>query len=346
MKSKSLSNLELSAFCSQIYMLLNSGMTISYGIDLMLLDNSDESSKEILQTIAKSLDGGNNFSVSLNDCNVFPQYMVDMVKVGEESGNLDIVCESLAVYYQRQYEINIKIKDSVKYPLIMVLMMTIVMFVIIVKVLPIFEQVYLQLGNAIQGENIFKVSRILANNSMFLIFVLIILVVFFLYFNYSNNGKKTAVRIIKRFSYFNKLYEKNVNARLFFALSLMTSSGIKFDESLELAKNLMGDDEIKNKINQSIVLIKEQKTIDKALSDSNLLNKVYAKMLFIGFKTGNSVQVMDKIAAINAQEFYENIDNKISSIEPILVGIFSITVGLILLSVIVPLIGLMSSIGL
>ncbi|MGB4985064.1 MAG: type II secretion system F family protein, partial [Erysipelotrichaceae bacterium] len=95
MKKKKLSNLELSSFCSQINMLLNCGMTIENGIDLMMVDNYDEDSLAILRIISHSLEKGETFSSGMIACDIFPQYMVDMIQVGEVSGNLDVVCESL-----------------------------------------------------------------------------------------------------------------------------------------------------------------------------------------------------------------------------------------------------------
>ena len=115
---------------------------------------------------------------------VFPDYLIHMVTIGEESGTLDTVMESLAEYYEREEAIQSSIKSAVSYPLIMVFMMLVVVLVLITKVLPIFEQVFAQLGTNMSGfsQSLLNMGNALNKYSFVMIILIAIIVCLFVFF--------------------------------------------------------------------------------------------------------------------------------------------------------------------
>lgn len=148
---RKLSNDEIAAFCSQVGMLLNAGILPTECMNILMQDAEDEETKEILLTILSSCRSGNSFTESLSASGVFPDYVLNMIRMGEESGNLDDVCQSLANYYEHEEMIANSIKNAVSYPFIMIGMMVLVIIVLLAKVLPIFNQVFIQLGSEMTG---------------------------------------------------------------------------------------------------------------------------------------------------------------------------------------------------
>lgn len=151
MKDTLLTNSELANFTSQMALILQAGISPYEGIGIMVEDSDNDKTKQFLTSIEDSLNHGEQLYISLQNTNVFPAYALHMIQIGELSGRLDEVMHSLSIHYQRQYENNESIKSAVSYPLIMIGMMFVVVLVLITKVLPIFNQVFEQLGTSITG---------------------------------------------------------------------------------------------------------------------------------------------------------------------------------------------------
>ena len=158
-----LSSQELASFCSQISSVLKAGISPSEGIAIMLEDTSAEEERQILTAIQETLNTTGVFSLGLEDAKVFPEYMMNMVQLGEQAGRLDDVMEALALHYERESGLAAAIKSAVTYPCIMIGMMVLVVLVLITKVLPVFDQVFRQLGQNMSG---FSKSLLLLGNSL------------------------------------------------------------------------------------------------------------------------------------------------------------------------------------
>ena len=144
-------NPELSGFCSQMAMILHSGISPLEGITIMLEDSTSDREKDILQQILDTLQETADFSLSLKETSLFPSYLVHMVQIGEETGTLDEVMSALSEHYEREDSIAKSIRNAVTYPMIMIGMMLVVILVLLVKVMPIFNQVFVQLGTEMTG---------------------------------------------------------------------------------------------------------------------------------------------------------------------------------------------------
>ncbi|MEG1801199.1 MAG: type II secretion system F family protein, partial [Oscillospiraceae bacterium] len=117
------------------------------------------------------------------------------------------------------------------------------------------------------------------------------------------------------------------------------------DKSLDMVKEMVDNRQAQEKIEGCQELMKKGDSLETALVKSGLFSGLYARMVTIGFKTGNADEVMHNIAQNLSDEVDVEINRKISLIEPSLVAVFSVIVGMILLSVMLPLMGIMSSIG-
>ncbi|MFV0362077.1 MAG: type II secretion system F family protein [Suipraeoptans sp.] len=142
-----LSNMEVSAFCSQMSMILNAGISSIEGIDLLIEDSESSDEKALLNIIQESLGETGSIYESLLSTKAFPEYMLNMVNIGEQTGQMDSVFDALATHYEREASISQSIKNAVTYPMIMVTMMIVVILVLITQVMPIFNQVFKQLGS-------------------------------------------------------------------------------------------------------------------------------------------------------------------------------------------------------
>ncbi len=345
--AKKLNNYEIASFCRQMALLMKAGITPSDGIDILMEEQNDPAARKILSSISQVLTSGEKFHVALNMSGVFPDYVIHMVTIGEESGNIDVVMDSLADYYEREDSIQANIKNAVSYPLIMVFMMLIVILVLVIKVLPIFEQVFAQLGTNMSGfsQSLLNAGNILNKYSIVFVGILVLLALLFFYYSYTTGGKKAFGRLMDKFRPTKKLLEELESERFASGMVLTLSSGMDTYESLSLVKRLVETDAMKKKIETCSTLLLDGDSFPEALEKSKIFTSFYSQMVAVGFKSGSMDKAMKQIAERFEHETERKIFSLISVLEPTLVIIMSIIVGMILLSVILPLMGIMSTIG-
>ena len=145
MKAK-LTNQELFYFCEQFSILLHSGISCAEGIQLMLEDSHTQKGRDFFQSLQTDYEENGSFYISLHNTGLFPDSMISYVKIGEETGCLDEVLNSLSLHYQQEMEISENIKSAITYPLLMLVMMAAVILILLAKVLPVFRQVFQQMG--------------------------------------------------------------------------------------------------------------------------------------------------------------------------------------------------------
>jgi len=348
MKSKRmLSNRELSSFCGQVALILKAGITPSDGMGILLSDSKDTEGKEIISDILKVCVSGESFCNAIKSTNVFPQYVINMVALGEESGNLDVVMESLSTYYEREENIADSIRSAISYPFVMIGMMLLVIVVLLTKVLPIFNQVFIQLGSEMRGASrtLMNIGNNMQKYSIVIIGVLVVFIILFFLATKTKKGKQITSNFLTRFFMTRNFYENIASGRFASGMALTLSSGLDTYQSLDMVAELVENKKMASKITHCKDLIQNGSNFAEAIAGSSIFSNLYAKMISVGFKTGSVDIVMKKIATNYEKETDNKIRSIISILEPTLVIILSFIVGLILLSVILPLMGIMSSIG-
>lgn len=347
MHQKRLSNQEIASFCGQAAMLLQAGITPADGMHILLTDSKTNTAREILTTIRDVCRQGNSFAKALKKTNVFPDYVIHMIALGEESGHLDDVMQSLSDYYDREQTIAESVRNAVRYPFIMIAVMMLVIFVLLGKVMPIFNQVFIQLGSEMTGisATLLQLGNTLNRYSLVVVAVLVILVVLYLFATKTKVGRKISKKFFSVFPLTRGFYDKLAAGRFANGMALTISSGMDTFSSLDMVSEIVQHKGMQAKISECKKAIKAGANLSEALSGSGIFSNLYARMISIGFKTGSIDIVMQKIADNYDRETEKKIHSIISILEPTLVIFLSVIVGLVLLSVIFPLMGIMSSIG-
>lgn len=338
---------ETAAFCDQMAIIINGGITIPEGIYMLYSEMEDKYTKAVLKDINDKVKKNIQLYVALKETKVFPEYMVNMVRIGEITGKLEEVMAGLAKYYERESSIKTGIKNVISYPIILFAMMSMVLFVLTVKILPMFQEILDELNYSVSGtsENIMDFGMkagVVVAIVVTVIFVMIILV--FLW-NKTKSGKKIIHNVISRTPVLGKLMRKMGMGKFISSMSFMVSSGLDTEEALGLSQKVVEDKYINNKLNKSIELIKNGKSFDEALRDTGVVKGMEGRMISVAMKTG----VLDTVLQKMSIRYDEEIENSMSGISTIiettLTVLLSIIVGAILISVMLPLVSIISSIG-
>lgn len=345
--NQTLSNVEIASFCTQTAMILKAGITPSDGMEILLQDTKTSSGREIIEQIRDVCNQGESFYTAVLNTNVFPEYVLNMIRLGEESGNLEVTMQALADYYNRQENIAENVKNAVSYPMIMIFMMLLVIIVLITKVLPIFSQVFEQLGSSMNAfsTSLMKLGSRLSSSSIILIAFLVIVLIAYFFFTKFSAGKKAINKFLNNFGPTKRFYDAVACSRFASGIAMTMSSGMDTYDSLDMLSELVENPRMQAKIDICKKALEEGASFPDALSEAQIFSALYSRMISVGFTTGTVDTVMNQIADGYDMEVDKRLHSIISVLEPTLVIILSLIVGVILLSVILPLMGIMSSIG-
>ena len=249
---------------------------------------------------------------------------------------------SLADYYEKEDAIAGSIRDAVTYPFIMIAMMAAVIVVLVSRVMPIFEQVYIELGSEMTGfaASLLRLGNHLNRYSFIFVSILCILLLLYLFATRTQTGKRVTARFLNWFPLTRRFYESVASG-----MALTLSSGMDTYSSLDMVAALVGNEKMKQKILSCKEAINAGANFAEALTGAGIFNHLYSQMVSVGFRSGNVDVVLKKIADRYEETTNRRLQSIIAILEPTLVIILSVIVGLILLSVILPLMGIMTSIG-
>ncbi len=344
---KTLSNAEIASFCRQTSMIITAGITPVEGMEILKNDTLSTEGKELLEKISGFCRMGNPFSEAVASTEVFPDYVVRLISLGEESGDLDTVLMSLAEYYEREEDIADSIKSAVTYPLIMIAMMFLIIIVLVVKVLPIFKQVFVQLGTQMSplATSLMNLGSALSKYAIVIsiVFLAIVVTCIILYRVPAINVKVRA--FLAKFPFTRDFYSNVAAGRFASGMYLAYSSGMDTFHSLDMISQLVENEAMEKKIDFLRDEIKNRSTMPEAIAKAGIFTNLYSRMISVGFKSGSVDLVMKQIATHYEEATDKQLRRMVSIIEPTLVIILSLIVGIILLSVLLPLMGIMSSIG-
>ncbi|HAG70258.1 MAG TPA: type II secretion system F family protein [Lachnospiraceae bacterium] len=346
-KQKELNNKELALFFDQFAMTLDAGLNHTDGIQIMLEDAASSDGKRILEVMLETLHEGKPLSKAFESPGVFPKYTLDMIAIGERSGKTDDVAHSLSDYYAREENIAQGIKNAVTYPLLIIFMMFIVILVLIIRVLPVFNQVFVQLGSEMSGFSraLLNLGNAISRYSLVLMAILFLIIILYFLLSKTRSGRRMFNRFLQRFPVTKGFYNKIAAGRFASSMALTMNTNLGPDESLQMVEKIVDNREVEAKIAECREMIRGGLSFTDALVDSRIFNNLYSRMISVGGKAGAIDKALSKIAVNYAAEIDDRIGNIISILEPTLVIIFSIIVCMILLSVMMPLMSIMSSIG-
>lgn len=346
-KRKLLSSIEVSLYCEQIAIILNGGIPLYEGTCMMYEEMEEARLKTILSEIDEQVKQNVPLYDALKKTEAFPEYMIQMVRIGETTGKLEEVMRSLAEYYEREHNVKMSIKNVVTYPLVLFAMMGVILLVLVVKILPMFQSVFYELeGNvSSSSSNMMNTSIMIGEIIAGLIFACAILIILVVMIYHTKQGKQQ----IKKMTYYFPGFSRSANivakGQFMNALAIMITSGMESEEALHLVLPLVQHPQLKKKVEECTTLVKQQESLEDSLKETKLVTGMDGRMLGVGGKTGVLDLVMTKLSNKYDNEITDVLCGISNVIETILIITLSVLVGSVLVSVMLPLVSIISSIG-
>lgn len=341
---KPLPPLELSAFFASFAMLLHAGVPANECAGIIADDMKSGPIGQVARNIENIFSSGDVFvfSQAMQITGAFPAYAVEMMQLGEESGRTETSAEALGEYYRNQAELRQNIRSAVSGPLLLLVMMSAVLFFLIIFVLPVYDRVFTSLGIAgggLGGANIATRIAMVVVGALILLFLLGLMLYLF------PKGRTVLQGLAQVFRPTRKIAYVIAASRLTNGLEMLLSSGISGGEALAKAGALVNNKQITKKLPACIQAVEQGEDLGKALVSSGILVGFEARVLISASRAGQTEVAMGRLSQVYANQANAGIDKVISIIEPALVGLLSVAIGVILLSVMLPLVNIMGALN-
>jgi len=337
----------LSSLSHDLHLIMKAGITFGEGLHLMAESEGNPEIKELISQIDEYIEQGSSLSDAFEQTGRFPPYMIHMLRIGEMTGNLDRVFKSLSEYYIAQKGIADAIRKAVTFPTMLLLMMLAVVGVLVVQVLPIFNTVFFQLGATMSpiALTFMQIGQVLSDGRYIILAIFLVFLTIATALHFVQPWRNSFVNSVNKTFSGTKLGGRIGSARFASGMTMGLSSGMDLDASLEMAGVLCQDTATGRKVEKCRELISQGKGIAESVTEAELFDPIHCRMLAIGLKTGAAETVMQEIARQSEEIVQDDIQRAIGQIEPVFVVAMSLLVGFVLLSVMIPMMGIMSAIG-
>ncbi|MBP3387285.1 MAG: type II secretion system F family protein [Clostridia bacterium] len=348
MRTIDLGDLVLSDLFKQLGLLMQSGVMVGDALNIIAEDKTEEGYSKLLNDLSEKVHEGASLSDALKGSGEFSAHVIGLIKTGEQVGRLEETFASLSHYFENKDRRKKKLRDSLTYPCIILSLMVVVIVVLLTQVLPIFNDVYSSLGGKLTGLGgaLLIIGNALGAALPYIGIVFGIVLIISCIIVLVPSLKEKFGNLILRMFGDKGVYRKMNDAAFVQSLAVAVGSGIPFEEGVVLASELFSDNpKAKLRCEKCVSLIQEGASFDSALLESGIISKSSAYMLGIGIRAGKGDETILDISNRMADEAEDAINDLLAKIEPSLVISTSLITGVILLTVMLPLIDIMKTIG-
>ncbi|HEY4517663.1 MAG TPA: type II secretion system F family protein [Candidatus Paceibacterota bacterium] len=313
---------------------------------LLAAESEKLSMAKVLTAVADDLQGGSAISKALaRHPKIFSPFYVNMVHAGEEAGKLDQTLAYLADYLDRSYEVTSKARNALIYPAFVVATFIVVMILMLTLIIPKISAILLESGQAvpIYTKVVIGASNFFIDYGLFFAVGLVIGGVGLWRYALTPTGKTALSDMKLSVPYVGTLYKKLYLSRISDNLSTMLSSGIAMVQALEITANVVGNDVYERLLRESAETVKGGKSVSDALGNYPEVPGIMVQMIKIGEETGELGNILKTLAKFYQREVTNAVDTLVDLIEPVMIVLLGLGVGLLLMAVLVPIYNLASS---
>jgi len=346
-KKRKFNAMELSLLCHQMEQFVKSGVSPLEGIPVISEEINDNQIKETMDSVSKKVVEGASLYQAFSESGRFPDYMLQMIRIGELTGKLDTVLENLSNFYENESDLIKEMKNAITYPIILLSLITGIIGLMILKVIPVFGEVFQSLGGQMpqEAQNILLFTISLKRIIIWIFGILVLVIIAIVFFVKTEKGRYLFDSYKVNNPLTGMLNRKIISYRLGMGLALTTESGMNLIDGFNLAKSLIENSYVAKRLDEVSEKITGSEPLSDAIKSANIFPELFSRMIRTAEQYGKVSDTMDKLTKIYGKEAEFSLKKFSKTLEPTLVAILSVILGIVLLSILLPLIGIMSSIG-
>ncbi|HRZ67211.1 MAG TPA: type II secretion system F family protein [Candidatus Omnitrophota bacterium] len=334
---------DLVVFSRQLATMVDAGIPLVGALDALQDQMEKEGFKNIVRKVRDQVEGGLSLSEALSkQPNVFSPFFINMVKAGESSGDLDEILDRVAIYMEKTIALIRKVKSSLIYPAVVIMMAIAITTFLIIFVVPTFKSIFATIGVELPlpTQILIAISDIMRK---WILLVIIAMAAFIFILSRVIKTERGALAwdsMMLKLPVLGVLLRKVAVARFARTLSTLQKSGVSILTALEIVGKTSGNKVIEMAVIQTKLSIKEGESIAQPLAASKVFPPMVTRMISVGEQTGKLEEMLSKIADFYESEVDAAVSGLTSLIEPLIIAFLGIVVGGIVISMFLPIVKL------
>lgn len=337
---------EVAFFCRQLSSMLTAGLTLVKALDILYKEETDKKKKQCLLEIYEDIQKGKALSdAMLSQGTTFPELLVSMIAAGEASGNLDGVMVKMSDYYANLNKTGNKVKSAMIYPAVLGVLTVVIVIGLFTFVMPQFMTIF-------QGAELPFLTKVMMGISDFIrtkwyIYIPILIVAIFgtRYYINTEAGRYAFDKFKLKMPKVGPLYTKVLTGRFASTLSTMYSSGVPMIEALERATAVLNNSYISEQFSVAIDNIKMGDAISSAIAKTDVFESMFCSIIYVGEESGSLDEILTKTAEYYEEESDSAIQRMVSLLEPMMIIILGVLIGLVVASILPAMYSMYDSVG-
>ena len=330
---------DLSVFCRQMYTMLDAGVTITAALNMLTTQIVNKKLRSIIIEIEEDVKKGEMLSESMKKYpNEFPTLLTSMVQSGEATGNIDAIMLRMSIHFEKSNKTNNKVKSAMIYPIALGIVSIGVIILMMVKVLPVFVELF-------SAENmelpmitkfVMSISKFVNSYILAILFIMFISIVGFNVYRKTEKGKYALSSLYLKLPVIADLNKKIITARFTRTMSTLLSSGISLIEAIPIVSDILV-----NKIAQAEMLRIRERVVrgdglSGPISESVIFPELLSSMIRIGEESGSLDDILNKTADFYEEEVDQAIETATGIMSPLMIIVLGGIVGTIVVSIMLP----------
>jgi len=326
-------------FARQFSTMIDAGLPIIQCLDILYNQQTNSTFKKMLKQVKESVEGGATLAEALKK---FPKHFddlfVNMIAAGEAGGILDAILRRLAAYMEKAARLKAKVKGAMTYPLVTLGIAVIVLVVILVFVIPVFEEMFADFGSELPAPTqlVVAMSDLVKSKILYLIGAGILFIFAYKKYCATEKGRDTVDALVLRLPVFGMLLRKVAVAKFTRTMGTMLGSGVAILEALDIVAKTAGNRTIEKAIYNVRSGIAEGRTMADPLGESGVFPSMVCQMISVGESTGALDAMLEKIADFYDEEVDQAVDNMTALIEPVMLVFLGVTIGGLVVAMYLP----------
>jgi len=335
---------DLSIFTRQFSVMIDAGLPLVQCLEILAQQQNNKYFQQILLQVRQDVEEGSTLAAAMaRHPRVFDQLYANMVEAGETGGILDLILQRLSTFIEKIVKLKRDIISAMIYPAAVIVMAICAVAVILIFVIPQFQQIFLGLLGP--GEQLPLPTRIVVGLSNFLagwgglsiLASIIGIVIAFRFYQKTPAGRKNIDRVLLKIPIIGDIFRKISVARFSRTLSTLLSSGVPILQSLDITAKTSGNVIVEEAITKVRAGVERGENFVDPLKATEVFPHMVAQMIGIGEQTGALDAMLGKIADFYEAEVDSAIANLLTLIEPLLIGFLGVTIGSIVIAMYLPL---------
>lgn len=339
---------ELTAFCRQYSIMINSGMSILACIDSLRHQAFSSYFRNVLDLIYEDVKGGSMLSDALNKHKkVFPDFFRSMIKVGEVSGKLDMVFNSLADYYESDARIKKRISGALAYPIMLSVLMVGIVVLMLLYIVPTFRESLSSLEVPIEGitKIVYDVSDWMLANWKNVLIVIVALVAVAWLIGRTEKGKDFYDLLKLKLPLIRSVQIDLITARFARGFGLLLSSGMDIIEAMDAIVIVLGNRNVEKRFKEATDDVRHGMSMATAFSKHKLFPDILIQMVAVGEKTAAIDEVLNRSCNFFDSKVETTLTNVVGILQPVMLILMALIVVVLFIAIYAPMISIMTTLG-